>query len=121
MTPETRPETWKILAAKKAFEQAVIQAAVDLGATLDTDRPWLRYYKLETKAGLLWIMAVPETEGPGGFVALRFEDVDRAKQLLPSGLNLNPYSGKWNLHLFGVKDPTAINQAVNNHIRKVMP
>lgn len=85
--------------AQRVFADAVNAELDALGAVFDGSF----HHMLPTRAGLLLARAVPSVLGPGGFVALRFEDVDAAKKLLGSrGLawDLNPYSGKWNLNLY---------------------
>ena len=62
------------------------------GATTVPD-PYRPRYAIETKAGTLTVTPM------AGWIACRFEDVERAKAVLGSDDRLNRWSGKWN-HMF---------------------
>ncbi len=86
--------------ANRTFEDAANAELDAHGAVYDGSFHRL----LPTRAGLLLAHAIPSDTGPGGFVALRFDDVEAARAFLQGkvrGDELNVYSGKWNLHLFG--------------------
>lgn len=70
----------------KAYHATALGILRGAGAQLsDTHHP----YQLETTAGTLRVSVY------GSYVCTRFDDVARAKALLPTG-RLNPFSGKWN-------------------------
>lgn len=91
--------------AQRTFEDAVIAELTAHGAVFDGSF----HHILPTRAGLLLARGIPSVLDAGGFVALRFDDVGAAQSFLssphPSSSRfrgeLNPYSGKWNLNLFG--------------------
>jgi hypothetical protein len=73
-----------------------------LGAEHDKDK-----FTLQTKVGPLTLYPTENTtEGPGTVFG-RFDDPDKAKQLV----DCNPYSGKWNHHYF---NPWTVDTAVND-------
>jgi hypothetical protein len=56
-------------------------------------------YEVLTKLGTLWVKAMPGEKSGGGWIACRFEEVERARvhfKVRTLGHRLNPYSGKWN-------------------------
>jgi len=56
-------------------------------------------YKLNTKAGILYIgLEKPTNEHSCFSVFARFESAYKAKELISSEYRLNKYSGKWNYH-----------------------
>lgn len=62
-------------------------------------KPWhlqTNKFSLDTTCGELHVIVYDS------WIACRFQDVQRARQNLPMGLqgNLNPFSGKWNHHYF---------------------
>lgn len=54
-------------------------------------------WRIETNAGPLEIDFMCDNEP---WIACRFIDVDKAKRRFYIGQRLNPYSGKWNWHVF---------------------
>lgn len=86
--------------ANRAFTSAALAELEAHGAVFDGSF----HHHLPTRAGLLLARPIPSVTGSGGFVALRFDDVEAAKNFLKGkicGGELNPYSGKWNLNLYG--------------------
>jgi hypothetical protein len=79
------------LSAKLTRYLATLGAQAD--ATSDHPTNGQAVY-VETRAGRLRVTCY------GDWLACRFDDVDRAKALLPHGPGerLNSYSGKWNFH-----------------------
>lgn len=72
--------------------------------------------RLETKAGTLLV------QPSGSWVAMRFVEVERAKEILPHRREgpLNPFSGKYNsLFLDEVEDIEARVDIVQNMIERV--
>lgn len=90
---------------KKQAEDAFNRAVLDFIAfRWNAERPaaeWLGW-KVDTKAGALFIRP------HGDWISMRFEDPGAAVKLLkqepPVGpWDINPYSGKWNIHMSGVE------------------
>ena len=71
------------------FKAACESMLRELGA-VDADQWWL--LRIETAAGALDLC--PQDN----WLACRFVDVTRAKEVLGSDPRLNPFSGKWNFH-----------------------
>lgn len=87
----------------EAFNKRVIKAIVGLGA-VSKNETFVHHYTIQTKAGQLLIsLHIPDF--PSGIYCIfcRFEDVEKAKQVLtPTNQeNLNKFSGKWNHHYLG--------------------
>lgn len=109
--------------AARAFTDACLEAFRQLGA-----KPCEPFYindnrhAIETKAGTLRMSPCPMMSGGhGGQIFCRFDDVERAKLLLPrdsSISGLNPYSGKWNQYYFDEADSARI---VEDFVRRVRP
>jgi hypothetical protein len=113
-----------------AFASLVGRNLLDHGATI-TDcfqsrvyprrgNPWpllTNTYCLDTVAGELHIIVYD------GWIACRFQDVDRAKHSLPIGLqaNLNAYSGKWNHHYLDGWTPKDAAQNFQEAISRILP
>lgn len=102
-----------------------------LGA-VPSERTWLDgELNIETKAGLLRCHPYTSVSGNGIWIALRFEDVDRANALInlkrktcyPFDNGLNPFSGKWNIdsELIDCTDPDAIRRCIRRKFKNVMP
>lgn len=87
--------------AQQTFEAAVTAELEAHRAVFDGHF----HHMMPTRAGLLLARGISCVSDAGGFVALRFDDVDAAKAFLRArgtyGESLNPYSGKWNLNLYG--------------------
>jgi len=111
--------------AQKIFNDAVCSVAKELGAVQgevwSNDVP---EFTLETKVGQLYLRPIAALSEAGGFVALRFKDVDSAcARLNPSrhlSELLNPFSGKWNLDLYGYISSEEIRQELLSHLRRVL-
>lgn len=90
-----RRKTKKQQGLEAEFDKAVETHLRQMGAA-DNDGYLSNMYplRLDTEAGPL--LAVSN----GTWVAMRFEDVERAKGLLPHGYSdrLNEFSGKYNVH-----------------------
>lgn len=87
--------------AQLAFETAVVAELTAHRAVFDGSF----HHMMPTRAGLLLARGIPSVLDAGGFVALRFDDVEAAKTFLSNRYSysgeLNLYSGKWNLNLYG--------------------
>jgi hypothetical protein len=97
----------KHIKRREAFDRQINRLMKRLGAKSDPTRgvPW-SCYTLETKAGRLDLsvhtslyLAGKDWANGGGspWVAARFDDVKAARKLTGDS---NPYSGKWNHHLW---------------------
>lgn len=85
---------------QQAFYEDVLEFIVNAGAQNRYIGEMCTNYKLNTKAGELFIfLETPQTSKVFS-ICTRFEDVQKAKEFLPHGTNdrLNTYSGKWNFH-----------------------
>ncbi len=75
------------------FVEGVLAYLREIGAAENTEKFGRMYpWALETRLGTL-IVSIH-----GGWVAMRFVDVDRAAKDLTRNQGLNTYSGKWNYH-----------------------
>ncbi len=102
--------------AQLAFETAVTAELAAQRAIFDGTF----HHLLPTRAGLLLARPISSVTGPGGFVALRFDDVEAGKVFLQrSGhtWGLNPYSGKWNLNLYGEEFGEGCEDAIRSALR----
>lgn len=56
------------------------------------------------------------------WIAMRFQDVERAREVMPFTLGLNPYSGKYNLILDydELKDLTLVKERINYWLAPVL-
>lgn len=92
-----RPMAKRLVAERETFNRAIVRRLRShWRATPPVDERGA--FALDTKAGTLFIRPC-ET-----WIALRFEDPDRAVALarsagFASSWHLNPYSGKWNIHM----------------------
>jgi hypothetical protein len=105
--------------ADAAFQAACERALRDLGATPNEPGAF-HGYSIETRAGALAINVYPTSlPEPGGWLAMRFADVERARAL---GLSaLNPHSGKYNIDsLYGEADPAIVTAEVIRHVRRAL-
>lgn len=120
--------------AQAAFVEVARAELIALGA-VPSERsallPWRDELRFDTRAGVLRAKPIAACAEAGGWIALRFDDVDRACTLLnprkhtafPLDNGLNPYSGKWNIDsvLLGVDDADVIRHHIRLHLRKVLP
>ena len=84
----------------EAFNKKVIKEIKKLGA-VSTKEKFAHRYNIQTKAGQLLIsLHIPESPSKLFSIFCIFEDVEKAKIILPSHqlTNLNKYSGKHNYH-----------------------
>lgn len=105
---------------EKAFDEAMEEVLRSRGAVENTG--WLSNMyplRLPTEAGDL--LAVTN----GTWVAMRFEDVERAKTVLPHGYGdrLNRYTGKYNIHFHehGVGDLDYCRRRLEVVLEPVLP
>lgn len=102
------------------FMEAVEARLREIGAA-DNEGEWKFMYPLclETEVGDL-VIHVHET-----WVAMRFADVERARQRLPHGFydRLNRYSGKYNVHFSddGVADLECVFRTIDGALADVLP
>jgi len=108
--------------ADAAFLAAFERAMVLLGATKRADWTWTAHeYEIETRAGRLGITGYPTSlSEPGGWVAMRFDDTERANTL-GLGQLLNRNSGKYNVDsLYGCSDATEVTDTIMRHVQRAL-
>jgi hypothetical protein len=113
-----------------SFAKLIGQNLLDQGATIidcfqSTVIPkrgtvWLletKKFSLETICGELHLIVYD------GWIACRFQDIDRAKHELPTDLHaaLNPYSGKWNHHYLDGWNLRDAVQDFHDMISRILP
>jgi hypothetical protein len=107
-------------AAGKAFDVAVVEEARFLGCMPLDDNGLPNTFTIDTVAGPLRIVPISSELGHGGFVACRFKDVEKAREILASDARLNPFSGKWNLDLYDVEDASLVRAELRRHLNRVL-
>lgn len=104
---------------KLRFQRECARLVLRLGAEDREEYAGSRRYVLQTRLGELHLFPFD------GWLATRFQDVDRAKaELNPKsewGLRLNPYSGKWNFHFSDECTVQAALEFVEAEIRRILP
>jgi len=114
-----RRKTKKQQRLEAAFDQAVEKHLRGLGAT-DNEGDFRNMYPLRLPTDVGDLLAHPN----GTWVAMRFADVDRAKQRLPHGFHdrLNGYSGKYNVHFAddAVGDIACVLRTIDSMLRDVL-
>lgn len=114
--------------------EIAVQELVRLGAIPSERRTHPAFdgeLNIETKAGLLRCRAYRSAVYDGIWIALRFEDVERACALInpkkrtsfPYDNGLNPFSGKWNMdsELLECTDPDDIRRRIQLKFAGVLP
>lgn len=104
MTAKRRPSKHQLARLNEEYANRLAQILEELGCK-PTEDGLYRYY-IETRAGRLLVDVYPNLVDSGGMVLTRFQDVERAVELLGSNLygsGVNEYTGKWNFHFFDVK------------------
>jgi hypothetical protein len=83
----------------------------------------VRDYELDTLHGPARVTVFPERDDP--WLAVRFEDVERAVAAMPGAVHLqdlNRFSGKYNCHPIGTKgDTERILAAFRRHLSEFLP
>jgi hypothetical protein len=97
-----KPKRLKHFRRRQQFEADATSLLKHLGAVeFPRDLPWPQF-TLETSAGLLRISIHTGlglfSDSSWPWIATRFDDVARAREILGADDKLNPWSGKWNRH-----------------------
>ena len=96
---------------RERFFAKVKELLLNLGATQNGDE-----FKLQTKAGELWLLPTPNSIKGLGIVFTRFADPKAARQLVPC----NPYSGKWNHFFFEKQTVESAIEELEFQLRQVI-
>lgn len=108
------------MATKKqqyAFYEDVLEYILRRGAQNRRIGDLASHYKMETKAGELYI-TFHEAEASKVFsIFCQFQDVNKAKEILKDSERLNKYSGKWNFHY---SDADTALTAFHNEIHPIL-
>jgi hypothetical protein len=75
------------------------------------------HYEINTQAGILRITFYEDKKMP--WFACRFDDVQKAKELVRSGV-LNKFSGKWNWHCYEKEDQKTFMDEVFKQIELIV-
>ena len=62
------------------------------------------HYKMDTKAGLLFIFLETPQTSKVFTICTRFEDTQKANEILGKRERLNPFSSKWNFHYWSADE-----------------